>query len=93
MGESTVDTVKNESPLVKELRDQAARETVNDDDPFAARKLRVEWKAAERIEAIEALLQEGVDGFSRVLVGTSDHERVYGWVGRCAATLKAETTE
>jgi len=34
-----------------------------------------------------ALLQEAVDGFSRILVGTSDQERVYDWVDRCKIAL------
>lgn len=38
-----------ESPLVKELRDQAARETKDADNPFEARRQRVEWRAAAEI--------------------------------------------
>jgi len=59
-----------EIPLVKELRDQAARETkwVENDSPFNARKKRIEWKAADEIERllkIEAAardLSESLDG-------------------------------
>ena len=40
-----------------------------------------------------ALLQEGMDGFSLVLVNTSDHERVYDWVKRCRAALAEPALE
>jgi hypothetical protein len=39
-----------EHPLVKELRDQAARNTKTADNPFGARKETVEWRAADEIE-------------------------------------------
>jgi len=38
-------------------------------------------------DSLKALLEEAVEGFSRVLVGTSDHERVYGWVKRVKIAL------
>lgn len=41
-----------EAPIVKELRDQAARETKTADNLFEARKLRVEWRAADEIERL-----------------------------------------
>lgn len=44
----------------------------------------------ERLKAIESLLKEGVEGFSRVLVATSDQERVYEWVARCRAALNLD---
>jgi len=41
---------EHEHPIVKDLRDQAARETHSADNPFEARKERIEWKAADFIE-------------------------------------------
>jgi len=40
-------------------------------------------------DTLKALLKEAIEGFSRVLVGTSDHERVYGWVKRVKTALAA----
>jgi hypothetical protein len=40
-------------------------------------------------DAYRILLQEAVEGFSRVLVGTSDQERVYGWVRRVKECLRS----
>lgn len=45
-----------ETPLVKELRDQAARETKDADNPFEARKSRVEWRAAAEIARLTAVV-------------------------------------
>jgi hypothetical protein len=42
----------------------------------------------EGLRALEPLMREGITGFSRVLVGTSDHVRVYGWVDRCRSVLE-----
>ena len=39
-----------EHPLVKWLRDNAARRTKAADDPFAARKQTIEWKLAALLE-------------------------------------------
>lgn len=48
-----------EAPIVKELRDQAARETKTADNPFEARKLRVEWRAAQEIERLKKAIECG----------------------------------
>jgi len=41
------------------------------------------------IEQFRTLLQEGVDGFGRVLIATSDNEAVAEWRKRCAEALQA----
>lgn len=46
-----------ENPLVKELRDRAARETKQAKNPFEARK-ELEWRAADQLERCYALLLE-----------------------------------
>jgi hypothetical protein len=45
-----------EHPIVKELRDQAARNTKTANDPFGARKETVEWRASDEIEKLHKLL-------------------------------------
>ncbi|SRR6266403_1523972 len=40
-------------------------------------------------DTFRALLEEAVEGFSRILVGTSDQERVYDWVDRCKKALRS----
>ena len=46
--------MKTETPIVRELRDIAARFTEEDEFPFDARKSRIEWKASDYIEQLEA---------------------------------------
>jgi hypothetical protein len=42
----------------------------------------------KQVKKLTALLQEGIDGFGRVLVATSDDRAVRDWQRRCKAALK-----
>lgn len=63
-----------ETKLVKELRDQAAKETKGTDNPFAARKLRVEWRAAERLVELEAFAKAHPGTFQHWKVGVQNED-------------------
>jgi hypothetical protein len=45
---------------------------------------------AER-DAFQALLQEGADGFGRILIATGDDKAVYDWTKRVRAALKGKS--